>query len=76
MGKFRIAYPDGRIKWVKAIDTVNGTIEFTENSDEAYIRSGDYYSKAEGEFIKFNFKDHDEVKYLEVVCDYEGVYVP
>lgn len=77
MGKFKINDPSGKIKWVKAIDTANGTIEFTEKENEAYERSGDYFSKAEGEYIKFNFKnDHPELNHLVVVLDYEREYIP
>lgn len=77
MGKFRIDNPDGTIKWVKAIDTANSVIEFTDKESEAYKRSGDYFSKAEGEYIKFNFrKDHPELEHLKVILDYDRVYVP
>lgn len=77
MGRFKITDQDGKVKWVKAIDTVNGTIEFTEKASEAYERNGDYYSKAEGEYIKFNFQQqHPELKNLVVVLTSGYTYEP
>lgn len=77
MGKFRVQDPDGKFLWVKTIDTVHGTIDFTDKEYEAYNRSGDYFAKAEGDFIKFNFKNTCPlIKSLIVQLDYEGVYVP
>ena len=77
MGKFKVDLPDGSVKWVKSIDTSNGTIEFTDKESEAYYRSGDYYSKAEGEYIKFNFsKEHPELKKLKVVLSPGHYYEP
>lgn len=77
MGKFVIKEPNGNVQWVKAIDTANGTIEFTNKESEAYRRDGDYYSKAEGEFIKFNFiKEHPQLQYLKVDLGYGEMYTP
>lgn len=77
MGTFKVQDPGGNVKWVKAIDTANGTIEFTDRESQAYYRSGDYFSKAEGEYIKFNFqKDHPELKNLVVILDGGREYRP
>lgn len=62
MGKFKIDEPGKHTKWVKRIDKVNETLEFTENESEAYYRDGGFYTKSELDFIKFHFKK----KYPEV----------
>jgi hypothetical protein len=65
MGKFKLNTPNGETLWVKKIDKVNETLEFTKNKDEAYYRDGDFYTKSELDFIKFHFKDkYPEVKNL------------
>lgn len=67
MGKFKIEEPNGKVKWVKKIDKVNETLEFTNNSSEAYIRDGDFYSKSELDFLKFHFKEkYPEINYARV----------
>lgn len=77
MGKFKIENPDGSVQWVKAIDTAKGTIEFTDSEALAYERSGDYFAKAEGDYIKFNFrKEHPQLEHLKVLTTFEGIYIP
>ena len=67
MGRFKIETPQGKVSWVKSIDTVNETIEFTENRDEAYYRDGGYYTRAEADFIKFHFKErYPEVELITI----------
>lgn len=71
MGRFKIEEPGKRTKWVKNIDKVNETLEFTENEREAYYRDGDFYTKSELDFIKFHFKDkYPEVEYAKVSGSY------
>lgn len=71
MGRFKLNTSNGETLWVKKIDKVNETLEFTKNKDEAYYRDGDFYTKSELDFIKFHFKDkYPEVK--DLVTD--GVY--
>jgi len=62
MGRFKIAEPNGKVKWVKKIDKVNQELEFTERESEAYYRDGSFFTKSELDFIKFHFKK----KYPEV----------
>ena len=70
MGKFRFNQ-NGETLWIKSIDKANKTLEFTNNENEAYERSGDYYSKAERDWIVFHFKkDYPQVKNLEVVLSH------
>jgi len=72
MGRFKLNTPNGETLWVKKIDKVNETLEFTKDKDEAYYRDGDFYTKSELDFIKFHFKDkYPEVK--DLVTD-EGSY--
>jgi hypothetical protein len=71
MGRFKLNTSNGETLWVKKIDKVNETLEFTKNKDEAYYRDGDFYTNSELDFIKFHFKDkYPEVK--DLVAD--GVY--
>lgn len=77
MGYFRVKDSQGNPKWVKEIDTVNGTLKFTDKKEQAYHRDGDYFSKAEGEYIKFNFKEkYPEISTLVVELGYAKEYVP
>lgn len=62
MGKFKFYKPNGEEVWIKNIDKVNQTLEFTTNKNEAYSRDGDFYTRSELDFIKFHFKE----KYPEV----------
>lgn len=65
MGKFVIREPNKSPKWIKKIDKVNETLEFTNNEDEAYYRDGDFYTRAELDFIKFHFKrKYPEIEYI------------
>ena len=65
MGRFKLNKPNGDVLWVKSIDKVNETLEFTPNKEEAYYRDGDFYTRSELDFIKFHFKDkYPEVKNL------------
>lgn len=67
MGRFKIEEPGKRAKFIKNIDKVNETLEFTEKESEAYYRDGDFYTRSELDFIKFHFKDkYPEVEYARV----------
>lgn len=68
MGKFQVTDSNGKILWIKSVDNVNGKLEFTEKESEAYNRDGDYYTRAEAEFIKFHFKEeYPEVNNIKAV---------
>ena len=54
MGKIKV----GDNEWIKSIDRTNGVIEFTTNENEAYDREdGDWYTRAEVDYIKFHFAE-------------------
>lgn len=57
-------------KYIKSIDRVNKTLEFTANSSEALNKSGGFYIEAEIDYLKFHFKEqYPEVQYAKP--DYE-----
>lgn len=53
-------------QYVKDIDSVNGTLEFTSSEDEAKQYSGDWFADTELEYIKFHFKDYEGVDSLKL----------
>jgi hypothetical protein len=68
MATFKIEQDGMPTKWVKNIDKVNQTIEFTTDPSEAYDREGGFYPRAELEYIKHYFmEEHPELK--ECVLD-------
>ena len=65
MGKYKIQ-KEGKTLWIQNLDNVNGTLTFTDKKEDAYDKTeGDYYMKAEADFIKFHYKnDYPEVETL------------
>ena len=71
MAIFKIEQPGKPVKWIKDIDRENHTLEFTEDSAQAYDRDGCFYPKAELGYIKFHFgEQYPEVEY----CTIDGEY--
>lgn len=51
-------------KYIKSIDRVNKTLEFTTKTSEALNKSGGFWIEAEIDYLKFHFKEqYPEVKY-------------
>lgn len=55
--------------YLKEIDSVNTTITFTESTFEAKTYNGDWFADTELEYVKFHFKDKEEVKTLHAVYE-------
>ena len=57
--------------YLKDIDSVNTDITFTSDRSEAKLyHGGDWFAETELEYVKFHFKDRDEVKTLRCVNEY------
>ena len=53
--------------FLKDIDSVNSEVTFTDNIMEAKnYHGGDWFADTELEYVRFHFKDKDEVKTLHV----------
>ena len=65
--KIVIEHPKGHKKWIKSIDRKKGTIEFTENPDEAFVKEGGgFFVDEEIKHLKFFFmEDYPELKYAK-----------
>ena len=60
--------------YLKDIDTANGEIFFTKNIEEARnFTNGSWFSDNQLEFIRFHFKDREEIETMKTV--YEEVTV-
>jgi hypothetical protein len=65
MSTIKINEPGKPIKWVKEIDKLEGTVTFTENKREAYVRDGSFYCNSEIKTLK-NPMMYDQEKYPEL----------
>ena len=65
MAYFKINEPNQPVKYIKSVDGSNGTLEFTDKTQEAFYRDSGFFADSEFEFIKFHFKDaYPELEYL------------
>lgn len=66
MAKFFYRNENKQRVYIKSIDYVNGTLEFTQSSSEAYDGRDGYYASASRDFIKRNFgEDYPQLKELD-----------
>jgi hypothetical protein len=65
MPTIKIKEPGKPDKWVKSIDKLEGTVSFTENKREAYVRDGSFYCNSEIGTLK-NPMMYDQEKYPEL----------
>ena len=57
-------------KYIKSIDRVNKTLEFTTNTSEALNKMGGFWIEAEIDYLKFHFKEqYPELQYA--IPDYK-----
>ena len=75
MGKFKLKKSNGETLWVKNIDKVNETLEFTTNEYEAYDRDGDFYTRGEISSLK-NPLLYDQEKAIKEFYDLSGRQMP
>lgn len=53
-------------KYIKSIDRVNKTLEFTANTSEALHKPCGFYIEAEIDYLKFHFKEqYPEIQYAK-----------
>lgn len=57
--------PGKPVMWVKEINKLDGTVSFTQNKSEAYVREGSFYCNSEIKTLK-NPIMYDQEKYPEL----------
>ena len=73
MAYFKINEPNQPAKYIKSVDGSNGTLEFTDKTEEALYRDSGFFADSEFEFIKFHFKDaYPELEYLTLDNGWHG----
>jgi hypothetical protein len=65
MSRIKIIMPGKPVMWVKEINKLDGTVSFTENRAEAYVRDGSFYCNSEIKTLK-NSMMYDQEKYPEL----------
>ena len=71
MAYFKINEPNKEPKWIKSVDTANGTLEFQNSRDNAWYKDSGFFADSEAQFLKFHFKEqYPELEYLSVDCSY------
>lgn len=71
MAYFRIKQPNQPTKYIKSMDGANGTLEFTENLQEAMYRDMGFFADSDFEFIKFHFtKNYPELENMDIYDGY------
>lgn len=56
--------------YLKNIDSANGTIELTPFVSEAkHYSGGEWFAETELEYVKFHFKDNEDVKTMRTVIE-------
>ena len=71
MAYFRIKQEGQPTKYIKSVDGANGTLEFTENLQEAMYRDIGFFADSEFGFIKFHFtKNYPELENMDIYDGY------
>jgi hypothetical protein len=65
MPAIKISMPGKPVMWVKEINKLDGTVTFTKNKSEAYVRDGSFYCNSEIKTLK-NPIMYDQEKYPEL----------
>ena len=65
MSRIKINMPGRPVMWVKEINKLDGTVSFTQNKSEAYVRDGSFYCNSEIKTLK-NPIMYDQEKYPEL----------
>ena len=68
MAYFKISEPNKPIKWIKDVDSANGTLTFQKSRDGAHFEDEGFFAESEMDYIKFHFKE----KYPELglICTF------
>ena len=75
MPTIRIDEPGKPRKWIKNLDKVEGTVTFTENRAEAYVRDGSFYCNSEVKTLRNPIMwDHEKYPELQYAVMDGGEY--
>jgi hypothetical protein len=65
MAYFKIEEPEKPIKWIKSINGVDGTLEFTDKINDAHYEDDGFFADSEKGFLEFHFMDkYPELQYM------------
>lgn len=65
MAYFKIEEPDKPVKWIKKVNGADGTLEFTDNINDAYYQDSGFFADSEKGFIEFHFMEkYPEIQYM------------
>lgn len=71
MAYFRIKQQGQPTKYIKSVDGANGTLEFTENMQEAMYKDMGFFADSEFGFIKFHFtENYPELENMDIYDGY------
>jgi hypothetical protein len=75
MPTIRIDEPGKPKKWIKDLDKIEGTVTFTTNKAEAYVRDGSFYCNSEVKTLKNPIMwDHEKYPELQYAVMDGGGY--
>jgi hypothetical protein len=67
MAYFKISEPNKPIKWIKDVDSANGTLTFQNSRDGAHFEDEGFFAESEMDYIKFHFKEkYPELEYVSI----------
>jgi len=71
MAYFKINEPNKEPKWIKSVDTANGTLEFQNSRDNAWYKDSGFFADSEAQFLKFHFKEqYPELEFMTIDNEY------
>jgi hypothetical protein len=71
MAYFKIEEPNKEVKWVKKVNGADGTLEFTDNINEAYYQDAGFFADSEKGFLEFHFMEaYPELQYMTIDNNY------
>ena len=71
MAYFKIEEPNKEVKWVKKVNGADGTIEFTNDINEAYYQDAGFFADSEKGFLEFHFMEaYPELQYMTIDNNY------
>ena len=71
MAYFKINEPNKEPKWIKSVDTANGTLEFQNSRNNAWYKDSGFFADSEAQFLKFHFKEqYPELEFMTIDDEY------
>lgn len=72
MAYFKISEPNKPIKWIKDVDSANGTLTFQKSRDGAHFEDEGFFAESEMDYIKFHFKEkYPELEYVSIDSEWD-----